>query len=149
MLDLLALILVGLLYFTSDPWILKLLLGSYTALLPYMRSRYMQNQSLLLATDTLHKLYGTTAPPVVWARSTGLEVINELSTIKGALMGVAGASASNANISWWNAAATGVETLAGAGDMLRAVGGGLKDAITKSSSNLMQSGIHALRSARR
>ncbi|CAE7171597.1 unnamed protein product, partial [Rhizoctonia solani] len=66
-------------------------IGSYTALLPYMRARYMPNQSLLLATDSLHKLYGTDAPPIVWARSTGLEIINELSAIKGALMGVAGA----------------------------------------------------------
>lgn len=124
-------------------------LGSYTALLPYMRARYMPNQSLLLATDTLHKLYGTTASPVVWARSTGLEIINELSAIKGALMGVAGASPGRGEVSWWNAAASGVEGLAGAGDVLRAVGGGLKDAITKTGSNFVQSGVEALKSARR
>ncbi|CAE6426320.1 unnamed protein product [Rhizoctonia solani] len=123
-------------------------IGSYTALLPYMRSRYMPNQSLLLATDTLHKLYGTTASPIVWARSTGLEIINELSTIKGALMGVAGASPANLSTSWWNAAASGVEGLAGAGDVLRAVGGSLKDAITKTGSSIVQGGVNALKNSR-
>ncbi|CAE6440572.1 unnamed protein product [Rhizoctonia solani] len=124
-------------------------IGSYTALLPYMRARYMPNQSLLLATDSLHKLYGTSAPPIVWARSTGLEIINELSTIKGALMGVAGASPGNISTSWWNAAATGIEGLAGAGDVLRAVGGGIKDAITKTGSNIVQGGVNALKNSRR
>ncbi|KAG8691609.1 putative ubiquinone biosynthesis monooxygenase [Ceratobasidium sp. 423] len=124
-------------------------IGSYTALLPYMRARYMPNQSLLLATDSLHKLYGTTASPIVWARSTGLEIINELSTIKGALMGVAGASPGNVSTSWWNAAAAGVESLASTGDVLRAVGGGLKDAITKTGSNIVQGGVNALKNSRR
>ncbi|CUA78090.1 ubiquinone biosynthesis monooxygenase Coq6 [Rhizoctonia solani] len=124
-------------------------IGSYTALLPYMRARYMSNQSLLLATDSLHKVYGTDAAPIVWARSTGLEIINELSAIKGALMGVAGASPGNVGTSWWNAAATGIEGLAGAGDVLRAVGGGLKDAITKTGSNIVQGGVNALKNSRR
>ncbi|CAE6402615.1 unnamed protein product [Rhizoctonia solani] len=124
-------------------------IGSYTALLPYMRARYMPNQSLLLATDSLHKLYGTTASPVVWARSTGLEIINELSTIKGALMGVAGASPGNLNTSWWNAAASGIEGLSGAGDVLRAVGGSLKDTITNAGSNIIQGGVNALKNSRR
>ncbi|ELU43561.1 COQ6 monooxygenase [Rhizoctonia solani AG-1 IA] len=123
--------------------------GSYTALLPYMRARYMHNQSLLLATDSLHKLYGTTAPPIVWARSTGLEIINELSTIKGALMGVAGASPGNASTSWWHAAASGLEGLAGAGDVLRAVGGSLKDTLTKTGSSLIQGGVNALKNSGR
>ncbi|KAF8677629.1 Ubiquinone biosynthesis monooxygenase COQ6, mitochondrial [Rhizoctonia solani] len=124
-------------------------MGSYTALLPYMRARYMHNQSLLLATDSLHKLYGTTAPPIVWARSTGLEIINELSTIKGALMGVAGASPGNASTSWWHAAASGLEGLAGAGDVLRAVGGSLKDTLTKTGSSLIQGGVNALKNSGR
>ncbi|KAF8757688.1 Ubiquinone biosynthesis monooxygenase COQ6, mitochondrial [Rhizoctonia solani] len=124
-------------------------MGSYTALLPYMRARYMHNQSLLLATDSLHKLYGTTAPPIVWARSTGLEIINELSTIKGALMGVAGASPGNASTSWWHAAASGLEGLAGAGDVLRAVGGSLKDTLTKTGSSLIQGGVNVLKNSGR
>ena len=41
---------------------------------------------MLSAVDKLHKLYTATAEPVVWARSVGLEVINELDTVKTALM---------------------------------------------------------------
>jgi ubiquinone biosynthesis monooxygenase Coq6 len=114
-----------------------------------MQARYMPNQSLLLATDNLHKLYGTTASPVVWARSTGLEIINELSTIKGALMGVAGASPGRTASTWWNAAATGVESLVSTSDMVRALGGGLKDAIIKTGANAFQSGVSAVRNATR
>ncbi len=33
---------------------------------------------MMSAVDKLHKLYASTAPPVVWARSTGVEVLNEL-----------------------------------------------------------------------
>lgn len=40
----------------------------------------------------MHKLYASTAPPVVWARSVGLEVVNELDSVKAALMFSAGAS---------------------------------------------------------
>lgn len=45
--------------------------------------------------DKLHKLYSTTAQPVVWARSVGLEVLNELDSIKAAMMMSAGASPSS------------------------------------------------------
>ncbi|KAG9020626.1 putative ubiquinone biosynthesis monooxygenase, partial [Tulasnella sp. UAMH 9824] len=61
-------------------------IGSRTALLSYPRARYFENHKLLSATDKLHKLYGTTFPPVVWARSAGLEVINELESVKSVLM---------------------------------------------------------------
>ena len=30
--------------------------------------------------DKLHKLYVSIVPPAVWARSTGVEVLNELDT---------------------------------------------------------------------
>lgn len=99
----------------------------------------MPNQSLLLATDALHKLYGTTVAPVVWARSTGLEVINELGALKGALMGVAGASPGRRDGAWWNTAASGVEGLSGVADIARAVGGGLKGMLTKAGANATQS----------
>ncbi|TCD65843.1 putative ubiquinone biosynthesis monooxygenase [Steccherinum ochraceum] len=65
-------------------------IGSYTSLLPYARARYFENHKMLSAVDKLHKLYSTTAEPVVWARSVGLEVLNELDTIKTALMVSAG-----------------------------------------------------------
>lgn len=43
------------------------------------------------AVDKLHKLYSSTASPIVWARSTGLEILNEIDTLKAALMLSAGA----------------------------------------------------------
>ncbi|KAH9973508.1 hypothetical protein BGW80DRAFT_1307716 [Lactifluus volemus] len=33
---------------------------------------------MMSAVGELHKLYASTAPPIVWARNTGLEVLNEL-----------------------------------------------------------------------
>ena len=61
-------------------------LGSRTALLPYARERYFENHKILSACDKLHKLYASTAEPVVWARSVGLEVLNELDSVKAAIM---------------------------------------------------------------
>ena len=58
--------------------------------MPYARDRYFENHKMLSAVDKLHKLYSTTAEPVVWARSVGLEVLNELDTLKAALMVSAG-----------------------------------------------------------
>lgn len=42
--------------------------------------------------DKLHKLYGLDSAPVVWARSVGVEVLQELPAIKAAMMGGAGSS---------------------------------------------------------
>ncbi|KAF9266858.1 ubiquinone biosynthesis hydrox [Marasmius fiardii PR-910] len=72
-------------------------IGSYTALLPYTQSRYFTNHKVMSACDKLHKLYGSTATPIVWARSVGLEVVNELDAIKAALMMTAG-SGSNPSV---------------------------------------------------
>jgi ubiquinone biosynthesis monooxygenase Coq6 len=69
-------------------------IGSRTALLLYTRERYIENHKMMSAVDKLHKLYSSTAEPVVWARSAGLEVLNELDSLKGAIMASAGASAS-------------------------------------------------------
>jgi len=66
--------------------------GSRTTLIPYARERYLENHTILSAVDTLHKLYSATAPPIVWARSVGLEVVNELDTLKSAFMMSAGAT---------------------------------------------------------
>ncbi|KAH8103880.1 ubiquinone biosynthesis hydrox [Cristinia sonorae] len=65
-------------------------IGSYTSLMPYSRARYFENHKMMSAVDKLHKLYSTTAMPIVWARSVGLEVANELDTLKAALMVSAG-----------------------------------------------------------
>jgi ubiquinone biosynthesis monooxygenase Coq6 len=80
------------------------------------------------AIDKLHKLYSSTAPPVVWARSTGLEVLNELDMLKAGIVGAAGGR-SNARAgagSFWDAVAGGVETLVGGARVAEAVGGGLR-----------------------
>lgn len=42
------------------------------------------------ATDKLHKLYSSTSRPIVWARSVGLEVVNELDSLKAGIMVTAG-----------------------------------------------------------
>ncbi|KAI0761847.1 ubiquinone biosynthesis hydrox [Trametes elegans] len=91
-------------------------IGSRTALLPYARERYLENHKVLAACDKLHKLYAVTAEPVVWARSVGVEVLNELDSVKAALMLAAGsrplgARASGAQLGA-NLAATGLESLA-------------------------------------
>lgn len=67
------------------------LIGSITALQPYSRTRYFENHKLLSAVDKLHKLYSSTASPIVWSRSVGLEIVNELDTLKAAIMASAGA----------------------------------------------------------
>ncbi|KAH9928780.1 ubiquinone biosynthesis hydrox [Amylocystis lapponica] len=85
--------------------------GSHTALLPYARERYLANHTLISACDKLHKLYAARAAPVVWARSTGLEVLNELDTVKAALMLSAGAGTARAQ-SGWTRAAGGLEGFA-------------------------------------
>lgn len=89
-------------------------LGSQTALLPYSRERYFENHKVLSITDKLHKLYGSTLAPVVWGRSVGLEILNELSFLKGALMLSAGAQrpkAGRADAAAWEFAASAVQTL--------------------------------------
>ena len=77
--------------------------------------------------DKLHKLYASTAPPVVWARSTGLEVINELDALKAGIVGAAGgqSGARAGTGSFWDAVAGGVETLVGGARVAEAVGSGL------------------------
>lgn len=102
--------------------------GSRTALLPYTRARWFENHKILSAVDKLHKLYATTLPPVVWARSVGLEVINELDTIKAALMITAGGG-SRVDSGGWDVAARGLENLNSAADAAKVVGSGLANVV--------------------
>ena len=67
---------------------------------------------------------------MVWARSVGLEVINELDTIKAALMitagGGAGGGPRTGGDGWgWDVAARGLENLNGAVDAVEVVKNGL------------------------
>ena len=108
--------------------------GSRTALLPYTRARWFENHKVLSAVDKLHKLYSTTLPPVVWARSVGLEVINELDTIKAALMitagGGGGGPRAGSGGGWgWDVAARGLENLSAATDTAKVVGSGLANVV--------------------
>lgn len=52
---------------------------------------------MLSAVDKLHKLYSVTAEPVVWARSVGVEILNELDTVKAAMMMSAGSYSTRAS----------------------------------------------------
>jgi ubiquinone biosynthesis monooxygenase Coq6 len=101
-------------------------------LIPYARERYIENHTILSAVDKLHKLYSTTSPPIVWARSVGLEVVNELDTLKAAFMMSAGAI-SDVNLSPGKVASGGYEmamkTFDTAQTVLRTVGGAASSAI--------------------
>ncbi|EJU03703.1 ubiquinone biosynthesis hydrox [Dacryopinax primogenitus] len=72
-------------------------LGTQVVLQPYARNRYAANHSMLSVTDKLHKLYALQSWPAVWARSTGLEVVNELLALKGAIMLGGGAAREEPN----------------------------------------------------
>lgn len=98
-------------------------LGSYTALAPYARERYFENHKMLSAVDKLHKLYSATAEPIVWARSVGLEVLNELDTIKTALMMSAGSTRRTDPASvGWSVAANSLQTFAKTASGLKSMG---------------------------
>ncbi|TFY83192.1 hypothetical protein EWM64_g824 [Hericium alpestre] len=105
-------------------------IGSHTALIPYARERYFENHKLMSVFDKLHKLYGTTFPPVVWARSVGLEIFNELDTLKAAVMMSAGSGGGTRQkqgpSAGWNFVASGFENATGAARLTEAVGGALR-----------------------
>ena len=65
--------------------------------------------------DKLHKIYRTDNEAVVWARSVGVEALNELDSIKAALMmfvGSDGSGPSSAGSVGWSLAGNAVGTLA-------------------------------------
>jgi ubiquinone biosynthesis monooxygenase Coq6 len=61
-----------------------------TPIVPYARERYFENHKMMSAVDKLHKLHASTVPPVVWARSPGVEVLNEIDTLKAGIISAAG-----------------------------------------------------------
>jgi ubiquinone biosynthesis monooxygenase Coq6 len=85
---------------------------------------------MMSAVDKLHKLYASTAPPIVWARSAGLEVLNELDAFKAGILGAAGgqSSAPSSPGLLWDTVAGGVETVVGGAQVAEAVGSSLKSA---------------------
>ncbi|KAF9005962.1 hypothetical protein BDQ17DRAFT_1352476 [Cyathus striatus] len=104
-------------------------IGSHTSLIPYAQERYLANHTIMAACDKLHKLYSTDLAPIIWARSVGVEVLNEMDSIKAALMMTAGArgvTKGNSSEHGWNLAAKGIETLISASQTAVIVGGTLK-----------------------
>ena len=85
---------------------------------------------MMSAVDKLHKLYASTARPVVWARSTGLEVFNEVDALKAGIIGAAGGQPGVRGGPGfvWSTIASGVETLVGGAQVASAVGRGLRSA---------------------
>jgi ubiquinone biosynthesis monooxygenase Coq6 len=81
------------------------------------------------AVDKLHKLYSSTLEPVVWARSVGLDVLNEFDSVKAAIMMDAGASGGRRHAAggdmWWDMTAKGVEGLARGATAVKIVGQGI------------------------
>jgi ubiquinone biosynthesis monooxygenase Coq6 len=100
-------------------------IGGLTALQPYARARYIANHGVMAAVDKLHKLYSTEMAPVVWARSVGLEVVNELDTLKAAFMLSAGARprARNSGSPAWGAVASGIQSISEVTTSMKMVGG--------------------------
>ncbi|PPQ90749.1 hypothetical protein CVT25_010138, partial [Psilocybe cyanescens] len=102
-------------------------IGSYTALLPYTQERYLANHTVMSACDKLHKLYSIENQQIVWARSVGVEVLNELDTVKAAIMMTAGANKavgrSTGHSTAYTLAGNAVESLASAVHTAGAIGG--------------------------
>ncbi len=94
-----------------------LLIGAYTALLPYAKARYPANHLLLSATDKMHHLFRNRFPLINWGRSIGMDIVNELGPVKKAFMNNAGAEAKKkTHGSVGSSRGTGYETGANAFD---------------------------------
>ncbi|KAL1743220.1 hypothetical protein HDZ31DRAFT_83561 [Schizophyllum fasciatum] len=119
-------------------------IGSYTSLLPYAQERYFENHKLMSAMDKLHRIYSTDAAPVVWARTVGVEVLNELDTVKAAMMITAGSSPqakraeAGAGATAWGLVASGLENLGTAVGVTKTLGGGLPSVISTGVQGLLK-----------
>ncbi|RPB00900.1 ubiquinone biosynthesis hydrox [Choiromyces venosus 120613-1] len=61
-------------------------IGSTLSLEPYYSDQYFKNNLMIGVVDKLHKLYGTTFPPVVAVRSLGLRAVNVMEGLKSMIM---------------------------------------------------------------
>ncbi|KIK60472.1 hypothetical protein GYMLUDRAFT_43792 [Collybiopsis luxurians FD-317 M1] len=127
-------------------------IGSYTSLLPYTQERYFENHKIMSACDKLHKLYHTTSAPVVQLRSVGLEILNELDSLKAAIMMSAGSVSrtdrplsynSDTRAAMFNLAAKGVENIRTAAH----VAGVVKSGLAGLAANVLQNLAKAASSA--
>ena len=114
---------------------------------PYARERYLENHTMLSVCDKLHKIYSFTSEPVVWARSVGVEVLNELDTLKAALVLAAGSERRKKAPGQvgWEVAATGIEMFAKSVDNLRTVGGALGTVLGTGLKNVFQQAVNSRR----
>jgi ubiquinone biosynthesis monooxygenase Coq6 len=64
-------------------------IGSNWCLDEYNSDRWAANNAMLGVVDKLQKLYSASSGPVVWGRSLGLDLVNQLGPLKGMLMGAA------------------------------------------------------------
>ena len=113
--------------------------GSYTSLLPYAQKRYLENHILMSGMDKLQKLYSTELSPVVWARSVGLEVINELDSLKAALMLSAGAQPTEERkAKGWDATANFVRNASTAVEFTKTAVPGVASAVLNGVVGLLQ-----------
>ncbi|KAJ4470442.1 hypothetical protein J3R30DRAFT_3537535 [Lentinula aciculospora] len=126
-------------------------IGSYTALLPYTQERYLQNHTIMSACDKLHKIYTTSFGPLVQLRSVGLEVLNELDSIKVAIMMSAGSVSrtdrplsynSDARAAMFNIAAQGVENINTVAHVAKVLRGGFEGLAVNVIQNLAKAATH-------
>lgn len=115
--------------------------------MPYSQERYFENHKLMAVMDKLHKLYSSTAQPIVWARSLGLEVLNEFDTVKAAIMMSAGANpvasstvslSESQRASLFNLAASGVESAVATANTASLVRDGLGAIVGRGLQGLLQ-----------
>ena len=94
---------------------------------------------MMSGVDKLHKIFSTEVEPLVWARSVGFEVVNELDALKDGIMMAAGANpASNRPVEslGWDFAAGAVKTLSSASRAIRAVKSGVDGAVSSALKSL-------------
>lgn len=112
-------------------------------LLPYERERYFANHVMMSAIDKLHKLYSNDMESIVWARSVGIEVLNELDSVKAAIMAIAGAQTSVEEVPArnvaWDFAGSAVQTFADTGKAIEILKGVLWDVARSSIQKARQS----------
>jgi ubiquinone biosynthesis monooxygenase Coq6 len=97
---------------------------------------------MMSAIDKLHKLYSNEMEPIVWARSVGIEVLNELDSVKAAIMTIAGAAQTGvgkeapARNFAWDCAGNAVQSFADAGKTVGILKRAVWNVVTSSIQNI-------------
>jgi ubiquinone biosynthesis monooxygenase Coq6 len=108
--------------------------------MPYGQERYLANHTMMSAIDKLHKLYSNEMEPIVWARSVGIEVLNELDSVKAAIMTIAGAQTgvgkAPARNFAWDFAGNAVQSFTATGKAVEILKGAVWNVVTSSIQNI-------------